>query len=92
MGPVLDKFELGGVPYEYEGQYIAAGFSGHGMPRAFGWFVCSFLFPPVYPDDQTSQRGYRGAHDHLQDYRPKVGATFVAPTTLPDDQLAIGAM
>ncbi|KAI0297829.1 FAD dependent oxidoreductase [Multifurca ochricompacta] len=34
VGPVLDKFEFGGVPYE--GQYIAAGFSGHGMPRAFG--------------------------------------------------------
>jgi len=34
VGPVLDKFELGGVPIE--GQYIAAGYSGHGMPRAFG--------------------------------------------------------
>ncbi|KAH9964389.1 FAD dependent oxidoreductase [Lactifluus volemus] len=34
VGPVLDKFELGGVPLE--GQYVAAGFSGHGMPRAFG--------------------------------------------------------
>jgi hypothetical protein len=45
VGPVLDKFELGGVPIE--GQYIAAGYSGHGMPRAFGWFVCSFL--PLYP-------------------------------------------
>jgi hypothetical protein len=37
VGPVLDKFKSGGIPYE--GQYIAAGFSGHGMPRAFGWFV-----------------------------------------------------
>ena len=45
VGPVLDKFKLGGVPYE--GQYIAAGFSGHGMPRAFGWCVCSFL--PHFP-------------------------------------------
>jgi hypothetical protein len=45
VGPVLDKFKPGGVPYE--GQYIAAGFSGHGMPRAFGWFVYSFL--PVFP-------------------------------------------
>ncbi|KAI0248770.1 FAD dependent oxidoreductase-domain-containing protein [Lactifluus subvellereus] len=34
VGPVLDKFELGGV--SYEGQYIVAGFTGHGMPRAFG--------------------------------------------------------
>ncbi|KAI9455035.1 FAD dependent oxidoreductase-domain-containing protein [Russula earlei] len=34
VGPVLHKFEPGGL--SYEGQYIAAGFSGHGMPRAFG--------------------------------------------------------
>jgi hypothetical protein len=44
VGPVLDKFKLEGVPIE--GQYIAAGYSGHGMPRAFAWFVCSFL--PLY--------------------------------------------
>lgn len=26
-------------PARYTGQFIAAGFSGHGMPRAFGWYV-----------------------------------------------------
>ncbi|KAF8264508.1 FAD dependent oxidoreductase-domain-containing protein [Lactarius quietus] len=36
VGPVLNRFEIGGVPYAHEGQYIAAGFTGHGMPRAFG--------------------------------------------------------
>jgi len=50
------------------------------MPRAFGWFVRSFL--TVYPDDRTRQRGRRGTYDRLQDYGPKVGATAVAPTTL----------
>lgn len=46
---MLDKFELGGVPIE--GQYIAAGYSGHGMPRAFAWFVCSFTaLPPMTRD------------------------------------------
>ena len=78
VGPVLDKFELGGVPYG--GQYIVAGFSGHGMPRAFGWFVYSFLF--MYPDDQTSQRGRPGSHDRVRDHGPRVGATTVAPATL----------
>ena len=78
VGPVLDKFELGGVPYE--GQYIVAGFSGHGMPRAFGWFVYSFLF--MYPDDRTSQRGRRGSYDRLRDHGPRMGATAVAPATL----------
>jgi glycine/D-amino acid oxidase-like deaminating enzyme len=34
VGPVLNRFDIGEVPYE--GQYIAAGFTGHGMPRAFG--------------------------------------------------------
>ena len=24
-----------------EGQYISAGYSGHGMPRAFGWYTPS---------------------------------------------------
>jgi hypothetical protein len=52
VGPILDKFELGGVPYE--GQYIAAGFSGHGMPRAFGWLVQSFLF--IYCTRMTRHR------------------------------------
>jgi len=79
VGPVLDKFELGGVPYE--GQYIVAGFTGHGMTRAFGWFVYSFLF--VYPGDQTSQRGRRGSHDRVRNHGPRVGATSVAPATLP---------
>lgn len=78
VGPVLDKFELGGVPYE--GQYVVAGFSGHGMPRAFGWFVCSFLF--MYANDQTSQRGRRGSHDRVRDHEPRVGATTVAPAAL----------
>lgn len=78
VGPVLDKFELGGVPYE--GQYIIAGFTGHGMPRAFGWFVYSFLL--VYPDNQRLQRGHRGSHDRVQDHGPRVGATTMAPITL----------
>jgi hypothetical protein len=81
VGPVLDKFELGGVPYE--GQYIVAGFSGHGMPRAFGWFVSSFL--SVYPNDRISQCGHRGADDTVQDGGQRVGVTAVAPTTLSYD-------
>lgn len=28
----------------YTGQFIAAGYSGHGMPRAFGWYA-PFLHP-----------------------------------------------
>ncbi|KAF9224266.1 FAD dependent oxidoreductase [Gyrodon lividus] len=34
VGPV-DKLFQGGAA-EYKGQYIAAGYTGHGMPRAFG--------------------------------------------------------
>jgi hypothetical protein len=51
------------------------------MPRAFGWFVYSFLF--IYPDDQTSQRGRCGSYDRVQDHGPRVGVTTVVPTTLP---------
>ncbi|KAF8514475.1 FAD dependent oxidoreductase-domain-containing protein [Gautieria morchelliformis] len=32
VGPVLDPVDS----VDFEGQYIAAGYSGHGMPRAFG--------------------------------------------------------
>ncbi len=78
VGPVLNKFEPGGIPYG--GQYIVAGFSGHGMPRALGWFVYSSLF--TYSDDQISQRGYCGSHDRVRDHGPRVGATAVVPTTL----------
>ena len=78
---MLDKFKHGGVPYE--GQYIAAGFSGHGMPRAFGWFVCAFL--PIFPDDRRSQCGNRGAHDRVEDHGPRVEATALVPTALSYD-------
>jgi hypothetical protein len=33
-------------------------------------------------DDQTSQCGRRGSHDHVRDHGPRVGATTVAPATL----------
>lgn len=33
VGPVIDPAQ----PDAYEGQYIAAGYTGHGMPRASGW-------------------------------------------------------
>ncbi|KAI0316142.1 FAD dependent oxidoreductase-domain-containing protein [Amylostereum chailletii] len=35
VGPVLDKFDGSGRGSAYEGQYIAAGYTGHGMPRAY---------------------------------------------------------
>ncbi|KAH9989908.1 FAD dependent oxidoreductase [Russula compacta] len=51
VGPVLDKFKPGGVPYE--GQYIAAGFSGHGMPRAFG---CADIVARMITSKITGQK------------------------------------
>jgi hypothetical protein len=38
VGPVLDASN-----HELAGQWISAGYSGHGMPRAFSWYglVCS---------------------------------------------------
>ncbi|KAJ6592219.1 FAD dependent oxidoreductase [Mycena vulgaris] len=33
VGPVIDKSDAGGG--KFQGQYISAGYSGHGMPRAF---------------------------------------------------------
>lgn len=36
VGPVLDFAALS--KGEYTGQFIAAGYSGHGMPRAFSWY------------------------------------------------------
>jgi hypothetical protein len=35
VGPIDKLFHEGAA--EYKGQYIAAGYTGHGMPRAFGW-------------------------------------------------------
>ncbi|KAF8966785.1 FAD dependent oxidoreductase-domain-containing protein [Flammula alnicola] len=49
VGPVVpfpDSFGSETVSEnEYEGQYIAAGYTGHGMPRAYAWhvFVTSLL-------------------------------------------------
>lgn len=37
VGPVIDPSNP--EPKTYVGQYITAGFSGHGMPRAFAWYV-----------------------------------------------------
>ncbi len=33
VGPVIDPSN----PKGYEGQYISAGYTGHGMPRAYAW-------------------------------------------------------
>ncbi|CDO74745.1 hypothetical protein BN946_scf184411.g2 [Trametes cinnabarina] len=35
VGPVIDPAN----PDAYKGQYISAGFTGHGMPRTFSWSV-----------------------------------------------------
>lgn len=32
----------GGNNDEFEGQYIAAGYTGHGMPRAFAWYAFTY--------------------------------------------------
>ncbi|KAH0836901.1 FAD dependent oxidoreductase-domain-containing protein [Lanmaoa asiatica] len=44
VGPV-DKLPAaqGNDAVQYTGQFIAAGYSGHGMPRAFGWYAV-FLY------------------------------------------------
>jgi hypothetical protein len=36
VGPVLEEH---GSSDKYKGQFIAAGYGGHGMPRTFAWFV-----------------------------------------------------
>ncbi|KAF7370151.1 FAD dependent oxidoreductase [Mycena sanguinolenta] len=60
VGPVLDKSNPDGQ--SFEGQYISAGYSGHGMPRAFscGAVVASMVesnitgrpweLPPWFPE------------------------------------------
>jgi hypothetical protein len=37
VGPVADLLAANLQRDLYKGQYIAAGYTGHGMPRAFGW-------------------------------------------------------
>ena len=41
VGPVYDLSSS--IKEELVGQYISAGYTGHGMPRAFGWSVFSFF-------------------------------------------------
>jgi hypothetical protein len=36
VGPVLDGSQPDGA---YEGQFISAGYNGHGMTRAFAWYT-----------------------------------------------------
>lgn len=36
VGPVFDPAKPESVE-EYKGQYMSAGYSGHGMPRGFAW-------------------------------------------------------
>lgn len=38
VGPVIDPRDPNSRA-KYEGQYISAGYTGHGMPRAFAWYV-----------------------------------------------------
>ena len=34
VGPVVDSTQSN---IDYAGQFVSAGYTGHGMPRAFGW-------------------------------------------------------
>ncbi len=48
VGPVnalIHNNHLRAARYRQEGQYIAAGYSGHGMPRAYAWYVASCPYP-----------------------------------------------
>ncbi|EEB96854.1 hypothetical protein MPER_03934, partial [Moniliophthora perniciosa FA553] len=51
VGPVVDPNP---VPMkEYEGQYLAAGYNGHGMPRAFG---CAELIASMLLADMQGKK------------------------------------
>jgi len=50
VGPVIPPRQPAGDANPYEGQYIAAGYTGHGMPRAYAWLVSK----PIY----LSKRGF----------------------------------
>jgi glycine/D-amino acid oxidase-like deaminating enzyme len=64
------------------GQFVVAGFSGHGMPRAFGWCARSFRF--FSPLLTGRQRGRHRAHGQgLARRLARVGRPGVAPAALP---------
>lgn len=39
VGPVTDKSLSDDESLKFKGQFISAGYTGHGMPRAFAWYV-----------------------------------------------------
>ncbi|KAH9945748.1 FAD dependent oxidoreductase [Amylocystis lapponica] len=47
VGPVVDPSKADSAE-SYKGQYISAGYTGHGMPRAYAWRVlCSWTVIPL---------------------------------------------
>ncbi|KAI0765583.1 FAD dependent oxidoreductase [Trametes elegans] len=65
VGPVLDRAQ----PGLYAGQYIAAGFSGHGMPRAFSCAeaVAQMIFADARGEKWTAPEWL--PHHHLTENR-----------------------
>ena len=60
VGPVISPSE---DVKKYEGQYVSAGFSGHGMPRAFAWCVFSYTWNAiaiVYTSNRRSAEAVAG--------------------------------
>lgn len=51
VGPVIDKSEPDGE--RFKGQYISAGYSGHGMPRAFS---CAAVVASMVASDISGTR------------------------------------
>lgn len=56
VGPVIDPNDPGSD--KFKGQYIAAGYTGHGMPRAFAWYACIQLSCLIIPSEHDMQSAY----------------------------------
>ena len=62
---------------QYSGQFIAAGYSGHGVPRAFTWYAFSFIdnVPGKRSRPFRPQRRSCRAYDHVRADGYSVDAT-----------------
>lgn len=78
VGPVIDPAH----PDAHKGQYISAGYTGHGMPRAFSWCVISIFAAMAVAYFDMQRRGRR-ADDSGRHPGQGVGGPGVASAAPP---------
>ena len=82
---MLDRTKGDADADAYKGQYISAGYTGHGMPKAYAWYVESSIQYSVETlTNSDIQRRSRRIHDRRRHQERDLEAACLAARPVSD--------